>query len=194
MEVVKWAAIAAFVLFAFMLLPAHEYFSDTRSEKQRDVAVSKVSTSIPGNPLEKPTLLPHGEFPVVKTPEYSPGPSKSDPPIDDILDGDKAQSSDGSQAGAGRGPGYMEERHKPRPWWKGTEEDNYVAKSSLVPCTCTTHSMGCQKHNGGREQSWAPGDMDGGPDQYGVMKPFSSAFTNQEEPSGFLNAFNAFLH
>jgi hypothetical protein len=109
---------------------------------------------------------------------YSPGPSMSDPPIDDILGGDKAWRS--------------EERHKPRPWWQGTDEDNYVAKSSLVPCTCTTHSMGCQKHGGGRDQSWAPGDM-GGPEQYGVMKPFSSAFINQEEPSGFLNAFNAFL-
>jgi len=124
---------------------------------------------------------------------YSPGPSKSDPPIDDILGGNKVQRSDGSEAGAGRGPGFMEERHKPRPWWQGTEEDNYVAKSSLVPCTCTTHSMGCQKHGGGKDQSWAPGDM-GGPEQYGVMKPFSSAFINQEEPSGFLNTFNAFLH
>jgi hypothetical protein len=178
-EVVKWGAIAVFVLFAFMLLPAHEYFSDDkRSEKRRD------------EPRLNMPSVPQGGFPAVETPEYSPGPSTSDPPIDDILGGDKAQRSDGSEAGAGRGPGFM--RHKPRPWWQGTDEDNYVAKSSLVPCTCTTHSMGCQKHGGGKDQSWAPGDM-GGPDQYGVMKPFSSAFINQEEPSGFLNTFNAFL-
>jgi hypothetical protein len=58
--------------------------------------------------------------------------------------------------------------------------------------------MGCAKHAGGRESSRAPGDMDsdkrGSPNQYGIMKPFSKAFENQEEPSGFLNAFNAFMH
>jgi len=32
------------------------------------------------------------------------------------------------------------------------------------------------------------------PNQYGIMKPFSSAFSRQEEPSGFLNTFNAFMH
>jgi hypothetical protein len=130
--------------------------------------------------------------------KYSPGPSTSDPPIDNILGGDKADRSDGTKAGAGYGPGAMYGKPKPpRSWFQGSDEDNYVAKSSLVPCTCTTHSMGCAKHSGGREQSRAPGDMDGSikaEDQTGVMKPFSRAFENQEEPSGFLNTFNAFMH
>jgi hypothetical protein len=128
-------------------------------------------------------------------PKYSPGPSTSFPPIDNILGGDKADSSDGTKAGAGYGPGAMYGKDKPsKPWFQGSDEDNYVAKSSLVPCTCTTHSMGCAKHSGGRDQSKAPGDMDGAmPNQGGIMKPFSRAFENQEEPSGFLNTFNAFM-
>ena len=136
--------------------------------------------------------------------DYSSGPSTSWPPVDDIMDGGsgKADKSDGTRAGAGYGPGAMYGNGKQsKPWFQGSEEDNYIAKSALVPCTCTTHSMGCAKHAGGRESSKAPGDMDGGgdggyggsPNQYGIMKPFSKAFENQEEPSGFLNAFNAFM-
>jgi hypothetical protein len=55
--------------------------------------------------------------------------------------------------------------------------------------------MGCRKHAGGRDSSKAPGDMDleKNPDQREIMKPFSKAFENQEEPSGFLNTFNAFM-
>jgi hypothetical protein len=121
--------------------------------------------------------------------------------VDDIMDGDSADKSDGTKAGAGYGPGAMYGKGRKgsaKPWFQGSEEDNYIAKSALVPCTCTTHSMGCAKHAGGRESSRAPGDMDsdkrGSPNQYGIMKPFSKAFENQEEPSGFLNAFNAFMH
>jgi hypothetical protein len=132
--------------------------------------------------------------------EYSPGDSTSDPPLDNIIKRDDADKSDGMRAGAGYGPGamygpYGGGRDPAKPWFKGSEEDNYIAKSALVPCTCTTHSMGCAKHAGGRDHSRAPGDMDArnSPDQYGIMKPFSRAFANQEEPSGFLNAFNAFM-
>jgi hypothetical protein len=135
---------------------------------------------------------------------YSPGDSTSDPPIGDIINGYGAYNGDGMGAGAGYGPGAMYGRSgssggsgggRARPWFQGSEEDNYIAKSALVPCTCTTHSMGCPKHAGGRDHSKAPGDMDkdGMPNQYGIMKPFSKAFANQEEPSGFLNAFNAFM-
>jgi len=80
--------------------------------------------------------------------------------------------------------------------------DSYILKSSLVPCTCTMHSMGCEKHAGGKEFSVAPGDKDsslvGNSDQEtaqnqsGLMRPFSSAFSNQGEPTGFLNSFSAF--
>ena len=83
--------------------------------------------------------------------------------------------------------------------------DSYILKSSLVPCTCTTHTMGCEKHAGGTAYSVAPGDHDstaptaqGNSDQgtaqrqSGLMRPFSSAFSNQGEPTGFLNSFSAF--
>jgi hypothetical protein len=172
-EAIKWGVIVLLALFAFMFLPAHEYFTSS-SYKTKNV-------------YDERTI-------------YSPGLSRSDPPVDDILGGDKADSSDGSKAGAGTGPGAMYGRHRrnaPKPWFVSSPEDNYVEKSSLVPCTCTTHSMGCAKHAGGREHSRAPGDHDYDPyptpDQYGIMKPFSSSFLNQEEPSGFLNTFNAFM-
>ena len=128
--------------------------------------------------------------------EYSAGSSRSDPPVDNIARSDNGDHSSGMLAGSGYGPGAMYGeggRNSATPWFKGTDEDNYIAKSALVPCTCTTHSMGCAKHSGGRDQSKSPGDMDGSPNQYGIMKPFSSAFSNQEEPSGFLNTFNAFM-
>ena len=78
--------------------------------------------------------------------------------------------------------------------------DAYILKSSLVPCTCTTHSMGCERHAGGRQESFAPGDLDngGGNLQYktepqsALMRPFSQAFQNQGEPIGYLNSFSAF--
>ena len=119
--------------------------------------------------------------------------------------------SDGTKAGSGVGPGAMYDfssppavagakadttpDEAPNAWTAATPADNYIAKSALVPCTCTTHSMGCAKHGGGKDSSKAPGDLDGAtPSQYGVMKPFSSYFTRQEEPSGFLNTINAFMH
>lgn len=81
--------------------------------------------------------------------------------------------------------------------------DAYIRKSSLVPCTCTTHSMGCERHAGGKESSTVPGDKDGAfgdgksdqfsaQDQNGLKRPFSKAFEEQGEPTGFLNSFAAF--
>jgi len=81
--------------------------------------------------------------------------------------------------------------------------DAYIRKSSLVPCTCTKHSMGCERHGGGKESSTVPGDKDGAfgdgksdqfsaQDQNGLKRPFSKAFENQGEPTGFLNSFSAF--
>uniref|UniRef100_A0A6C0HKS3 Uncharacterized protein n=1 Tax=viral metagenome TaxID=1070528 RepID=A0A6C0HKS3_9ZZZZ len=81
--------------------------------------------------------------------------------------------------------------------------DAYIRKSSLVPCTCTKHSMGCERHGGGKESSTVPGDKDGAfgdgksdqfsaQDQNGLKRPFSKAFQEQGEPTGFLNSFSAF--
>jgi hypothetical protein len=81
--------------------------------------------------------------------------------------------------------------------------DAYIRKSSLVPCTCTTHSMGCERHAGGKESSIVPGDKDGAfcegnsdqttaQDQNGLKRPFSKAFEEQGEPTGFLTSFAAF--
>jgi len=85
-------------------------------------------------------------------------------------------------------------------WWKDLYEkpgDAYIRKSAMVPCTCTTHSMGCERHGGGLESSITPGDLDGSfqyrtQPQSGLMRPFSQAFENQGEPTGFLNSFSAF--
>lgn len=78
-----------------------------------------------------------------------------------------------------------------------TPGDAYILKSSLVPCTCTKHSMGCERHSGSKQESFAPGDLDGNfqyriQPQSGLMRPFSQAFLNQGEPTGFLNTFSAF--
>jgi hypothetical protein len=78
-----------------------------------------------------------------------------------------------------------------------TPGDAYILKSSMVPCTCTTHSMGCERHSGSHRESFAPGDLDGNfqyriQPQSGLMRPFSQAFLNQGEPTGFLNTCSAF--
>ena len=78
-----------------------------------------------------------------------------------------------------------------------TPGDAYILKSSMVPCTCTTHSMGCERHSGSKQESFAPGDLDGNfqyriQPQSGLMRPFSQAFLSQGEPTGFLNTFSAF--
>ena len=98
------------------------------------------------------------------------------------------------------------------PSWSGSSSssslaagpgDAYIRKSSLVPCTCTTHSMGCERHAGGKESSTVPGDKDGAfgdgksdqfsaQDQNGLKRPFSKAFEEQGEPTGFLTSFAAF--
>jgi hypothetical protein len=102
--------------------------------------------------------------------------------FDDVL----PPYSNGSSSAAAAGPG-----------------DAYIRKSSLVPCTCTTHSMGCERHAGGKESSKVPGDKDGAfadgksdqtsaQDQSGLKRPFSKAFQEQGEPTGFLNSFSAF--
>jgi hypothetical protein len=63
--------------------------------------------------------------------------------------------------------------------------------------------MGCERHGGGKESSTVPGDKDGAfgdgksdqfsaQDQKGLKRPFSKAFQNQGEPTGFLNSFAAF--
>ena len=81
--------------------------------------------------------------------------------------------------------------------------DAYIRKSSLVPCTCTKHSMGCERHGSGKDSSKVPGDKDGAfadgksdqfsaQDQNGLKRPFSKAFEEQGEPTGFLNSFAAF--
>lgn len=81
--------------------------------------------------------------------------------------------------------------------------DAYIRKSSLVPCTCTKHSMGCERHGGGKDSSTVPGDKDGAfgdgksdqfsaQDQNGLKRPFSKAFEEQGEPTGFLTSFAEF--
>jgi len=80
--------------------------------------------------------------------------------------------------------------------------NDYVKKSSLVPCICTTHSMGCPLHGNGKRSSVVPGDQDQVPqdyasaftkaeNQFNIMKPFNMAF-QKEDVQPFLNSFNAF--
>ena len=107
---------------------------------------------------------------------------------------------DGEYSWMTGGNGERGERRDDERWWKDLYEkpgDAYIRKSSLVPCTCTTHSMGCERHGGGIDSSIVPGDLDGNfqyrtQPQSDVMRPFSQAFLNQGEPTGFLNSFSAF--
>jgi hypothetical protein len=68
--------------------------------------------------------------------------------------------------------------------------DQYVLKSSLVPCTCPTHGMSCPRHGGSYPASTVPGSCNADED---IQKPFSAAFPGENEPIGFLNSFSAFM-
>lgn len=75
-------------------------------------------------------------------------------------------------------------------------EDKYVLKSSLVPCV----SGNCgSRVPGGNDGNFTPG---GGSGMFGpggteqddaIKKPFSVAFSSENEPTGYLNSFNAFM-
>jgi hypothetical protein len=63
--------------------------------------------------------------------------------------------------------------------------------------------MGCERHAGSNDSSIVPGDKDGAfadgnsdqmtaQDQRRLKRPFSKAFEEQGEPTGFLNSFAAF--
>jgi hypothetical protein len=75
----------------------------------------------------------------------------------------------------------------------------YILKSSLVPCSCPDQSMSCERHAGSRPHQRVPGEMDDAPwesddwRQERYKKPFKDAFPHENEPSGFLNSFSAFM-
>jgi len=103
----------------------------------------------------------------------------------------------GDYSGMTGGDGGAGKSWSDRPGRGGSPGDAYILKSSVVPCTCTTHSMGCERHGGGMDSSIVPGDLDGNfqyrtQSQSGLKRPFSQAFLNQGEPIGFLNSFSAF--
>lgn len=82
----------------------------------------------------------------------------------------------------------------PTPPEKG---DEYVLKSSLVPCTCPTYSASCPSHAGSMPSSKTPGDKDqditeAKPDQSKISKPFSQAFPQETDPQPFLTSFASF--
>lgn len=79
------------------------------------------------------------------------------------------------------------------------EDDEYVLKSSLVPCSCPTYSASCPTHAGSMPSSKTPGDKDqditeAKPDQSKISKPFSQAFPQETDPQPFLTSFASFNH
>lgn len=69
-------------------------------------------------------------------------------------------------------------------------EDKYVLKSSLVPCVsgnCGSKVPGGNDGNGGM---LGPGGTE---QDDAIKKPFAVAFTSENEPTGYLNSFNAFM-
>lgn len=69
--------------------------------------------------------------------------------------------------------------------WK----NQYVKKSSLVPCTCPAQGMSCPQHAGSYPSSSVPGSMN---EDDNIKKPFSVAFPGETNPIGYLNSFAAF--
>lgn len=91
----------------------------------------------------------------------------------------------------------MEEAKKPSPPVAPADNDEYVLKSSLVPCTCPTYSASCPSHAGSMPSSKVPGDKDDDitkakPDQSKISKPFSQAFPQETDPQPFLTSFASF--
>jgi hypothetical protein len=75
-------------------------------------------------------------------------------------------------------------------------EDKYVLKSSLVPCVSGNCGSRVPGGNDGNFTPGGSGDMfgPGGTEQDdAIKKPFSEAFSSENEPVGYLNSFNAFM-
>lgn len=68
-------------------------------------------------------------------------------------------------------------------------EDKYVLKTSLVPFACGSSCAGSQVPGGNDGMTPSVGGVQ--PD--GISKPFSAAFSNKNEPEGYLNSFSAFM-
>jgi hypothetical protein len=69
------------------------------------------------------------------------------------------------------------------------QQNRYVLKSSLVPCTCGSQGMSCPQHAGSYPSSTVPGALN---EDEEIKKPFSVAFAGETNPVGYLNSFAAF--
>jgi hypothetical protein len=82
----------------------------------------------------------------------------------------------------------------------GEVDNDYLKKSSLVPCIKTRESGGAKRRSvipgtmpGDEKQTSTVDALSRAQDQFNVMKPFNMAFTSvTDEPQGFLNSFSAF--
>ena len=208
--------IVLLLVLAFILFPAYERFTDA---KGREVDVDPNAPPMPDwlkgmptrEPPAPPTRIPSNVevVPPVSVPPVdmsstlgtTPGstadmlsynrPAPPAPPVASVL------------------PTSSTNMTLPPPVYESMDGTNgmgsdYVKKSSLVPCTCTKHTMGCAAHSGASRSSVVPGDKDAGPtnsiealsraqNQFNVMKPFTDSFPNEAGGvQGFLNSFSAF--
>jgi hypothetical protein len=188
-EVVLWASLASVVFLAFVLMPSYEHFKDSAgNEVDVDPNAPPLPPGLPP-PSTVDSNIPSGvvAMPSINMPENIKGPYGMPPvkrrpapkkPFSNTLPAPDYSNEDSGVNG----------------------RDKYVLKSSLQPCSCPSQSMSCPQHFGSQTSSTSPGDMDDSGDMKqwpptgddAIKKPFSTAFTNENEPVGYLNSFSSF--
>ncbi len=220
-SVLAWATLILVIALAFVLMPTYERFKDA-SGKEVDVSPNAPPTPDWLKPLATkgaepaPPVAPSASTPAPPPMILPPATAKAPVTVDvskpsstesTVPSGVKALPSQnipktvadpmmqtmGSNVGLDKKvlnytlPPPSFDQGGPSGLSQG--EDKYVLKSSLLPCSC----------GGGGPGSRVPGGNDGmvpmagGAPRDGIQKPFSAAFTSENEPQGYLNSFSAFM-
>lgn len=218
--VLAWASVLLVVILAFILMPTYERFKDA-SGKEVDVAPGappmpewlkpQSGSATPAPPPQTPAAPPEQT-----PPPPPPPPASTAPPVTVAVDQKNMPTTVESTIPSGVktlpsqsmpanpmlsqvGANISSDQQKismtlPPPKFDSTGPqgidtgygDKYVLKSSLVPCSTGS----CSKVPGGNDGMTPTA---GGIPSDGISKPFSAAFSNKNEPEGYLNSFSAFM-
>ncbi len=214
-NVLLYSTVGLVVALAFILLPTYERFKDAEgNEVDVDPNAPPVPSELipidertgkkvaPGfNPTEYSDFLSGKEGFETLSGVPTPKPTTVDSNVPSGVKVLPSQSMPPTKQDVGSDKKVLNRTIPPpkvyEPGPQGIQgEDKYVLKSSLVPCI----SGNCgSRVPGGNDGNFTPGGSSGmfGPggteQDDAIKKPFSVAFSSENEPTGYLNSFNAFM-
>ena len=218
-----WATIVLVVVLAFIMMPTYERFKDASGKEvdvspnapptpdwlkpmatKGDASIPPVPpvySSLPPPPVSTPLPPPSAKAPVTvsvdkpsSTESTIPSGVRTLPSQNIPMNSDPMMQSMGANTGLDKKvlnytiPAPSFDASGPSGLSQG--EDKYVLKSSLLPCSCGGSGAGSRVPGGNDGMVPSAGGMQ---PSDGIRKPFSAAFTSENEPQGYLNSFSAFM-